>query len=373
MHKLDSDISEIPIKLPGSAFWNVFKRFGRDELIALFISTIGTVIFGYFFMSKIVLSLVGPVVEKIGFFPGHIAEAKQLYKTTDPVKRKSKLYYFKKAVKGGSMSLLEDLLVHDPIYIILMYLGLTFYPQTPLWILAALSFIIAVVLVSGGEVLYTEIRYIAFKRNLKKMGCRIEDYYEARFLISTKTTPGDISTKIAKQFNLNRMRSVSYSDQYIENNLPSFSGRKPLMRIRAVSGKNQKKRKSIQIVFVKPNEASMGSLDQYRYFPIKKDKVYYEIRSPINELRELGNNKFGRFAKKYSVKLDKKITFSRDIMKGGELLISIDKLQDKEYFIVELKVFSDVNLLIKAMKYIMNEFSVIQTTMPKSEISLKST
>ena len=254
-----------------------------------------------------------------------------------------------------------------------MYLGLTFYPQTPLWILAALSFIIAVVLVSGGEVLYTEIRYIAFKRNLKKMGCRIEDYYEARFLISTKTTPGDISTKIAKQFNLNRMRSVSYSDQYIENNLPSFSGRKPLMRIRAVSGKNQKKRKSIQIVFVKPNEASMGSLDQYRYFPIKKDKVYYEIRSPINELRELGNNKFGRFAKKYSVKLDKKITFSRDIMKGGELLISIDKLQDKEYFIVELKVFSDVNLLIKAMKYIMNEFSVIQTTMPKSEISLKST
>jgi len=69
MHKSDSDISEIPIKLPGSAFWNVFKRFGRDELVALFINTIGTVIFGYFFYEQDYTLTSGPSSRKNRFFP----------------------------------------------------------------------------------------------------------------------------------------------------------------------------------------------------------------------------------------------------------------------------------------------------------------
>ena len=71
--KQREELQEI-IKLPGSPFWNVFKRFGRDEIIALFVNVLGTSIAGIWIFNNLLLSIIGPVIEKIGFFPGHFHE-----------------------------------------------------------------------------------------------------------------------------------------------------------------------------------------------------------------------------------------------------------------------------------------------------------
>lgn len=109
--------NEVPIRMPGNPFWNVFKRFGRDEAISMVINVAGTAIVNMASTSTTVLSLTGPIVEKIGFFPAHIYESIKIYKTTPTNKRKSYGHYLKKAFKGGFTSLAEDILVHDPVYI----------------------------------------------------------------------------------------------------------------------------------------------------------------------------------------------------------------------------------------------------------------
>src|SRR5437868_2011220 len=106
---------EKPILLPGNPIWNVFKRFGRDEFIALTINTIGTVIMSFFTQSILLLSVTGPVIEKIGFFPAYLWEAITTYRTTPKKQRKNLTHYLKQAVKRGSVSLAEDICVHDPV------------------------------------------------------------------------------------------------------------------------------------------------------------------------------------------------------------------------------------------------------------------
>ena len=140
-------LTEQPISLPGSPFWNIFKRFGRDEMIALVINVIATVLVGTIVRIPLVLALTGPIVEKVGFFIAHFNEAYNVYSTTPEKQRKKISYYSKKAIKNGSTSLIEDILIHDPIYILFMFTGILIYPACPIWILALLSFIIAVLLV----------------------------------------------------------------------------------------------------------------------------------------------------------------------------------------------------------------------------------
>jgi len=65
-------IDDAPIMLPGSPFWSVFRRFGRDELIAMIINVIGTAIVNFFIAIPLILSIAGPILEKIGFFPAHL-------------------------------------------------------------------------------------------------------------------------------------------------------------------------------------------------------------------------------------------------------------------------------------------------------------
>ena len=81
--------AEKPIKIPGHPFWNVFKRFGRDEFIALITNLVGTFIVYTFWSNPLLLALAGPILEKIGFFPAHFYEGWVVYKTSPPHKRKS--------------------------------------------------------------------------------------------------------------------------------------------------------------------------------------------------------------------------------------------------------------------------------------------
>jgi len=207
---LPKKLADAPIIVPGSPFWNVFKRFGRDESIAMIINVIGTAIVSFFFNAAWIISLAGPIVEKIGFFPAHFKEALDVYKTTPKEKRKGINHYFKRAMKGGSVSLLEDILVHDPIYILLMFLGLSLYTGTPAWLLSAASFIIAVFAVSGLEVGVTELRYKRYKNKLKKLGFEYEKYYESRFFISKEKDPKEVMQSLMKKFELTTLKKRNY-------------------------------------------------------------------------------------------------------------------------------------------------------------------
>ena len=142
---ISKKLAEEPIKIPQNPFWEVFRRFGRDEAIAMIINVIGTLIISFFTAIPILLSVAGPVIEKIGFFPANFIEARKIYKTTPKNQRKHLFHYIKKAMKRSFTSLTEDILVHDPLYIFFMFFGIIIYPVIPVWILAVISFILAVI------------------------------------------------------------------------------------------------------------------------------------------------------------------------------------------------------------------------------------
>lgn len=193
-------LHEAPIQLPQNPYWQVFKRFGRDEIIALLVNVIGTVLVSTFTNSALILSLTGPIIEKIGFFPMHIWEAWKVYKTTP--QRRNFLHYISKAFKNGMTSLTEDILVHDPIYILLMMLGISIYPGIPIWLLSATSFVAAVVAVTGLEVTWKELQYWKYKKKMQAAGFEVEVYYEARFYVKNTEDPSNLLNKFAKEFNL---------------------------------------------------------------------------------------------------------------------------------------------------------------------------
>ena len=264
---IDKKIDTTLIRLPGSPFWNVFKRFGRDEAIALLVSIAGTILVSFFTASTVILAFAGPIIEKIGFFPAHIYEAVVLYRSTPIAERKSFAKYLSGAFKDGSVSLAEDIFVHDPIYV-LLFLWLSLYSGIPLWLITAFSFVVAVAIVAGLEVGLTEIRYMFFKKQLLGAGFGIDSYREARFFISSGKEAEVIIKKLETGFGLRVSERLEYHDTYFENTLPQFSGRIPIVRLRSrtLSSRGYKNAESfgrmlltgnmqtVQIVYIRPPE-----------------------------------------------------------------------------------------------------------------------
>ncbi len=370
-----SQLYEKPILISGNPFWNIFKRFGKDESIALVINVFATILAKAFIPIPIILSIAGPIIEKIGFFPAHFYEASKIYKTTNQKQRKKRKYYFKKAIKRGSKSLIEDILIHDPVYILLMLVGLKIYPATPVWILSIMSFIIAVFAVSGIELLITEISYWNLKRKMKKIGFGVEKFMEARFLIESKQNSKKLIEKISKQFNLKNLEKINYEDSYLKNGFPEYSGRAPKVRLRNREIANTKKMmKTIQVVYTKATEFNEQKYEQYRYFPIKKEKIYYLLKEKMpKSLKEIGNKKLTSFLERNKTKqIEEKIHFTRMYSHNKELLITLDKISsEKKFYILELKTHTNKNILLKAMRFVMKEFPVVQTTKNKFEINEK--
>jgi len=369
MWLIKKQLAEEPITLPKNPFWAVFKRFGIDESIAMIINVVGTFLVSLFASSLILLSLAGPIVEKIGFFPAHFKEAYSVYKTTPKKQRKSIYYYFKKAIKKGSTSLTEDILIHDPIYIVLMFLGLLIYPSTPVWILSALSFVIAVFAVSGLEVGFRELQYLNFKRKMKKAGFELETYIETRFLISASCNQKFLMEKVSKAFSLNPFKSLNYSDIYFENELPEFSGRIPRARLRKRNRTNKKGwMQTIQLIYTKPRESLDKKYEQYRFFPIKKEKLYFMLDQKMPAGIDQINNPKIKAALKSISKKNKEVHFERKVATNKDLLVAVDQIKKKkEFYILELKTYHDKKQLMEAMRFIMREFPVIQTTKSKSD------
>jgi hypothetical protein len=372
MNLSPESLSQKPIVAPGSPFWNVFKRFGRDEAIAMVINVMGTAIAGMFSVSVLFLSIIGPIIEKIGFFPAHLTEAWKIYKTTPKDQRESLFFYLKKALKSGSISLAEDVFVHDPVYIALMFIGLNIYQGTPPWLLSVVSFIVAVIAVAFIEVGITEGRYLLFKWRAKRAGFGFESYFESRFLINSSADPDVSMELLSSRFELNTMYEMTYGDVYYDNKFPEYSDRTAKFRMRRRTNEHNDLICSAQIVYTRAAEICENKFDQCRFFPIKKDKIYFAVTDPNTTIPNEIKKSAREFLCKHNIDLENKhvVKFTRVVAYNKNLLISADRVRgSRNFYLIEVKVYKDIRLLMQAMRFIMKELPVLQTTRGKLELT----
>ena len=386
--KLDKKVADQPIKLPSSPFWDVFKKFGRDEAMAMLVNVVGTAGLEYLLSApfastfsvgtkEIALTVAGPVVEKAGFFPGHFKEAWDAYRAAPVEDRDPLSTYFKEAVKGGSKSLLQDIIVHDPVYMSLMYAGLQIHPGTPAWIIATTSFVAAVFAVAGLEIGTNELLYKRYKRALRKAGFGTESYLESRFLIDAEKKPEEVIENLVDRFNLSKVRRGQYHDRYFGNTLPHYNNRSPLLRLRRrIIEEEGREVKSAQIVYTHASEISSEKPEQFRYFPQQKDKLYFLLDQEMPEnIEGIENERVRKILKRAQKEQHDEnncveVHFERTVASNPtSLLVSADKVQqDRPFYVVELKTFKDKRLLREAMYYVMKEFPVLQTTYRKLDL-----
>jgi hypothetical protein len=382
---LEKKLAEEPITLPSSPFWDVFKRFGRDEMIAMAVNVAGTAGVNYALKhagnlarnaKDVFLVAAGPVIEKFGFFPAHFKEALDVYRTTPDRERDKLTRYFVKAVKGGSKSLFEDVLVHDPLYIAMMYGGMQLYPETPAWLLSVASFIAAVFGVAALEVGCNELAYLRRKGKFKKAGFGQESYLESRFLISSEVDADSVVRQLSEKYNLGESKVWQYHDRYFVTNLPEYSGRTPKMRLRKRTrlDKEDKPVQTAQVTYTRAGEIAKKEIGQYRYFLTRKDKIYFLLGQDMPQsIDEIDDAKARRILID-ALKNDKPhdVIFQRRVAYDPSgILVSADKvMQNRPFYLVELKAYNDTNLLKEAMRFVLMHFPVVmQTTHGKYELA----
>jgi hypothetical protein len=82
------------------------------------------------------------------------------------------------------------------------------------------------------------------------------------------------------------------------------------------------------------------------------------------------HNAHQKIANLFNTEESRHIIFMRFYAIGAhDMLISVDHVEeDRPFYLVELKTYSNVKLMARAMRFIMQEFPVVQTTYGKSEI-----
>jgi adenylate cyclase class IV len=222
------------------------------------------------------------------------------------------------------------------------------------------------------EHLITEVRYLLFRHKLLKKGFKSEKYYEARFFISANQNRENIIQDLSKKFNLKQRKVLNYTDIYFENNLPEFSSREPKLRIRHREGSiKSDDLKSVQVSYTRANEAQSEKFDQYRYFLVKKEKLYFPLDQKISKsFEEIKNNVVKKIISKFSnKKIFKIVKCRRELIEDDKVWIAFDEINKKnKHFMVEVKSFSKFKNYFQILRYIMREYPVIHTTYGKSEV-----
>ncbi len=386
------------IILPSNPFWDVFKRFGRDEMIALVINFSATLALSLYFASamgettaanllvagieiNLLFALVGPIVEKIGFFPAHFKEAFDIYRITPIENRYPLSYYTKKALRGGTKSLIQDILIHDPIYIGIMYVGLLKFPGTPAWILAVFSFVVAVFIVAGLEVGFVEFLYRRCKMKLQKMGFGITSYLESRFHFESYETARDVFDILVEKYDLGTIDTsniahpgesslIAYHDRYVGNSIPIYNARKVRVRFRQRKFRDDRGlSQSAQIAFTRVNEMARKEISQFRYYPVRKDKLYFQFPNKMCwKVNDIVNTNVRSFLQKFHNEDEAyEIEFVRCVANNPDtILVSIDRMEDVT--VVEIKAYSDKKRLLKEAMQIAMHAGGTQTTHGKRRI-----
>jgi hypothetical protein len=218
------------------------------------------------------------------------------------------------------------------------------------------------------------------RRRSRARGFELEEYYEARFLISAERKPEEVLARLSAEFGLDTVMELDFHDRYFQIDVPGYSGRTPRARLRdrgneemAAKGRPWGARsRSIQVIFTRAAERSPEQLEQYRYFPIRKDKLYRSLEGSAMPtcLRELPDGSvrdlMSRIHREDSYT---EIRFRRRLAHNKDLLASVDHVGgDRPSWMLELKTHRRIRLLIEAMRFVMTEFPVIQTTHGKQEL-----
>jgi len=124
---------------------------------------------------------------------------------------------------------------------------------------------------------------------------------------------------------------------------------------------------TLQVVYTRAGEEAKKTLNQNRCFPICKEKLYYYMEGEMpKSFDEIKSSKAKKPIK--SKEIIKKVNFQRISANSNVLLVSVDNIKENNpYYVLELKVYEDVKLLMKAMRFVMREFPVVQTTHSKLE------
>jgi hypothetical protein len=359
---ISKQLADEPIILPGSPILEIFKDFGRDELIALLINTLGVGVLSGVTNNAVLLALVGPVIEKIGFFANSSKNAFDVYRTTPPAERNPRSTYFLEAVKNGLPNLARDLVLHDPLYTALMLLELKQLPETPVWMLSVIAFLVAIGAVASGEVLTKEALYKLQVGSLQRRGFSLEKHLEAKFILQN-TDSQDVLGELAEYFQLGDVHTSAYHDTYYETRLKTYNSRTPIVRVRRRTEDDQTAEPdAIQVVYTRAAQLRKSQPEQFNFYPVAKDKLQLELTQKTEQdLRRLvrGNETHEVF-------------FDRDYANiPGELLITADQVHSgsKPYVVVEVKSVRDekdaVRTMIMAMRHIMSKYDVVQTTHSK--------
>lgn len=310
----------------------------------------------------LLLVVAGPVIEKIGFFANSSREAVNIYRTTPVEERNPAYQYVQEAIKNGLPNLMKDIVVHDPLYTILMLLEIQQFPETPVWMLSVIAFLLSVAAIASGEVITKEALYKLQKERLKQSGFSLEKHLEARFIVQN-THASQLLQELAIQFDLGDIHTSQYVDTYFPTNLPAYNGRQPIVRSRwrreEDSGENSEE---IQVVYTRSSQLRNGQPEQYNYFPENKDKFKFPFDNNTQKvLKKITTDMKGH-----------QVRFTRDYAHiPGKLLISTDQVNngDNSYTVVEIKSYREekdaVQRMIQVMRHVMSKYDVVQTTHSK--------
>ena len=380
--------SDKSIELPENPYIKFGKKLGRDELYAAILSTLATTFAGVMIDSftgfssilrSTIISVVGPAAEKPGLFFHYFKESIKEYYKTPRLERKSKKYYFKKIIKDGWPTLRADLLFHDSMYFVLMWIVSQIFQPTgfKLAIVSLMVFMTALLFATTLEVYYTELKYILQKRKLKRKGFCLDSYYETRFRIYPRNknhSPKKVLQYLAKSFDLPITYKGEYHDVYLQDlELLELNGRRPLLRFRSRTHPKKKSglSNSIQITYTKPGEFLKKDTRSFRCFPVAKDKFYYEFKGGKMYWNhsKIPNKKISKFVKKAITSGNiRKVNFKRMIARDPKtILISVDELLDskRNFYVVELKIRKDLKTFRAVNDFILKNLPAEGTTFSK--------
>lgn len=334
--------------------------FTGAEAVAGVYNIAGTALVHTVTANPAVLAVAGPVIEKAGFFGWEAIKAVRS-------KRGDKRNYFQRlkgSLKDGLANLLTDICVHDPIYTSAMYAGLSSDVASP-EVLAAASFGIAIIPAVffkhyGAEILHKGLKFAS-----KFSGFSWETFYESRFITSGNKDSYHIFEALAKEFDLGNYNQSMYRDQYYNNRLPSFSDRLPVARLREVEDITGTERsfREFQIGYTLPKKRS-SRLSEFNYFFTKKEKA----RKPLGKHTE---PKLRLPLSRMIKDKNKLISFNRRMAYNDELRVTLDKAEIEgkpPIQFIELKVYTDLDMLCEAMQYVMRGYNVRTTTQPKTAL-----
>jgi len=364
------------IRPPANPFWEVFKTFGRDELTGGVIALAATALIegGFYLYSgeglfsptqMLCLALAGPILEKVGFFFWHFKEARDSYKTTPKNNRKPYSFYLGQAIKGGSKTLIWDLLIHDPLYVAFMLVGMKVHTGTPVWLLVPIAFGVAVVIVALLEVAFNEIRYHFFRREKGQQDYELESYFDARFYLDSNVDAQVVIENLRDKFLENReIKTTSYEDHYFSADLPEFNGREGKMRLRR-RDREDGESISIQYIYSRTREDSKNTVGQFRFFPREKDK-HYLLFDDFDVALVAAKNEAITYDCRDApqvVSFDRRAVYDRDT-----IFIAVDSING-DLRVIELKVYrNNQKLLLEAMRFVMHHFPAMQTTHRKIDL-----